>query len=528
MPVAAVSLSPYLLEATVSKKRTTIGWAAVLLLVGLFGAVHAGANDEPIAVAIRNSVFKISISALYPDYAVPWNPGQIVASAGTGFLIEGGLVMTNAHVSSNARLIVLEKEGDSRKYEARVKHIAHDCDLALLEIMDPSFARGLSPLAFGTIPALDTTVTAIGYPIGGDRLSVTRGVVSRIDYQVYSHSGVDSHLAIQIDAAINPGNSGGPVLQNNAVVGVAFQGYSANVAQNVGYMIPVPVIQRFLKDVADGRYDHYVDIGIYPFALLNGAQRRALGLDGGDFGVMVSGVLEAGAAAGILEVGDVLLTIDKRPIFSDGSVLMDGQRVQMAEVVERLLLGDSVAIELLRGNKRLAVELPLNRPWPYLMHARRHDVRPRFVIYAGLVFQPLSHDFLKANEVTDPTVLYHYGFFLENDIYRQKPEVILLSKILPDPINTYLKGFVNSIVERINGKTIRTLDDVAEAFRQPADRLVINVLGRGRPIVLETAAALQANERVRRGYGVRSEAWLEDSIVPPEWLKNHPPRAEGS
>ena len=76
---------------------------------------------------------------------------------------------------------------------------------------------------------------------------MTTGVVSRVDFQVYTHSLTDSHLAIQTNAAINPGNSGGPVLQNGKVVGIAFQGYSGDVAQNVGYMIPVPVVRRFLN-----------------------------------------------------------------------------------------------------------------------------------------------------------------------------------------------------------------------------------------------------------------------------------------
>ncbi|MEZ5431637.1 MAG: serine protease [Verrucomicrobiales bacterium] len=84
----------------------------------------------------------------------------------------------------------------------------------------------MTPLEIGGIPKLNTTVTAVGYPIGGDRISVTRGVVSRIDFRPYSHSAVDNHLTIQVDAAINPGNSGGPVLQDNKVVRVAFQGFS--------------------------------------------------------------------------------------------------------------------------------------------------------------------------------------------------------------------------------------------------------------------------------------------------------------
>ena len=163
--------------------------------------------------------------------------------------------MTNAHVVSNARFLAVSKEGDPKPYPARVVHVAHDCDLALLTVDNPQFFNNTMSLDFGGIPVIESTVSVYGYPIGGDRLSVTRGVVSRIDFQTYSHSGVDSHLTIQIDAAINPGNSGGPVLQDGKVVGVAFQGYSGDVAQNVGYMIPTPVIRRFLKDVEDGRYD---------------------------------------------------------------------------------------------------------------------------------------------------------------------------------------------------------------------------------------------------------------------------------
>ncbi len=139
-------------------------------------------------------------------------------------------------------------------------------------------------------------------------LSVTRGVVSRIDFQSYSHSGIDQHLAIQVDAAINPGNSGGPVLQNGKVVGVAFQGYSGSVAQNVGYMIPVPVINRFLKDVEDGSYDHYMDLAVTDFPIENPAQIMALGLEDNGLGVMVSNVDGASRAAGLLEVGDVILS----------------------------------------------------------------------------------------------------------------------------------------------------------------------------------------------------------------------------
>src|SRR5436190_23596577 len=124
---------------------------------------------------------------------------------------------------------------DPMKYIATVDHITNYCDLALHKVIDPSFFNDTKPLGIGGIPELESTVSVFGYPIGGERLSVTQGVVSRVDFRTYTHSVVDSHLSIQIDAAINPGNSGGPVLQDGKVVGVAFQGYSGDVAQNVGY-----------------------------------------------------------------------------------------------------------------------------------------------------------------------------------------------------------------------------------------------------------------------------------------------------
>jgi hypothetical protein len=71
----------------------------------------------------------------------------------------------------------------------------------------------MTPLRFGGIPQLESTVSAYGYPLGGERMSVTAGIVSRVDFQLYTHSGVDSHLTVQISAQINPGNSGGPVMR---------------------------------------------------------------------------------------------------------------------------------------------------------------------------------------------------------------------------------------------------------------------------------------------------------------------------
>ncbi len=448
---------------------------------------------------------RISTTAQQPDYLVPWNPGNVGGGVGAGFVISGKRIMTNAHVVSNATFITVVKEGDPTPWEARVLHVAHDCDLAILGVYDEKFFEGTKPLEFGGIPELESTVSAYGYPIGGDRLSVTTGVVSRIDFQPYSHSEVDSHLAIQIDAAINPGNSGGPVMQNGKVVGVAFQGFSGAVAQNVGYMIPTPVVRRFLQDVEDGSYDRYMDLGATYFPILNPAKRKALGIEEPDRGVIIGSVFDGGPAQEKLQPGDVILSVDGYKVYADGKIDLDGERTEMAEIFERKFKGDKVKLELLRDGAKQDLTIDLDRPWPFDMQARAYDKRPRFVLVGGLLFQPLNRDFLDAQKDVDTRLRYFFDFYVSDHLYRERPEVIVLSEILKDPVNTYAAPFKGGIVDKINGQRIKSLDDVAAAFEQPGEFHVIEILGEGRPIVLERSALAEAGERIRQRYRVTTE-----------------------
>lgn len=454
---------------------------------------------------IRKSIARINNTAQEANYRSPWLPGGMSGGSGTGWVVSPDRLLTNAHVVSNARFLTVEKENDPKKYIATVEHIAHDCDLAILKVQDPSFFKGTKPLPLGGIPELESVVTVFGYPIGGDRMSVTQGVVSRVDFRTYTHSVVDSHLSIQIDAAINPGNSGGPVLQDGKVVGVAFQGFSGDVAQNVGYMIPTPVINHFLEDIKDGHYDRYMDLSIGISNTLNPAMRKALGLADDDRGVVVSSVQSVGVCAGKLEVGDVLLSIDGHDIASDGMLELDGERVLMSEIAERKFLGDTVKFQLLRNKKPLEVTVKFDRAWPFTMLANSYDRQPAFVLFGGLLFQPLSRNLIGTYQFTSDRINYFYDFFISKELYKDFPEIVVLSAILPDPINTYLGEFQQGIVEEINDQKIRGLKDVAEAFAKTPDFYVIKFVGYGRPLVLERKAVEAARERIKRQYNVLSE-----------------------
>ncbi len=482
---------------------------AFFALIVMCVVVAAG---DPVdeAELVRKGVVRIRAQQLIPNYREPWKSGGESGGVGTGFIIDGLRIMTNAHVVSNAVNIRVNREGDSTSYSAKVKFIAHDCDLAVLEVDDETFFKDSRSLLFGGVPKINSTVAAYGYPIGGQRMSVTRGIVSRIDFITYSHTGLDSHLAIQVDAAINPGNSGGPIVQDGKVVGVAFQGYSGAVAQNTGYMIPTPVINRMLEDVKDGRYDGYMELAVYHLGLTNPALRRYVGLENGDHGVLVTDVMDIGSASGLLKTNDILVSVDGYPIDSAGDILMDGEKMQLEETVERKFAGHKVVFDVIRDGTMTKVHVPLKKAEPFRLYAWSYDERPEFVLFAGLLFQPVDRNLIAAHKIQDPDVQYYYNFFIRDAIYLERPQLIVLSSILPDPINSGLNAFTHKLVDTINDVPIMTIEDVAKAFQKNVKHHVIRLHRVGRPIILDADEVDEAIKRITRQYMVTEQQYLRE------------------
>ena len=152
-----------------------------------------------------DGVIRVYCTHSQPSFSMPWQRQKQEFSTSTGFIIDGNRILTNAHAVEYGSLIQVKKRQSEKKYVASVVAVGHECDLAILSVVDETFWEGLEPLKFGNIPELLEDVSVIGFPVGGDSLSITSGVVSRIEMQEYAQASAEL-LAIQIDAAINPGN----------------------------------------------------------------------------------------------------------------------------------------------------------------------------------------------------------------------------------------------------------------------------------------------------------------------------------
>jgi S1-C subfamily serine protease len=244
------------------------------------------------------AVIRVFATSQDPDFDGPWQARTPSNSTGSAVVIGSSLLLTGAHVVANATFLQVQKPSQPDKAIARVRAVSHDSDLALLEVVEPSdFLSDIQPAELGPMPHLRDQVAVVGYPVGGEEISITEGVVSRIEVQRYSHS--QRHLlAVTVDAAINAGNSGGPVFGNNKVVGIAFQKLTG--VDNIGEMVPPPIIRAFLDGVDAHKRPEIPALGITTQNLENPLLRKQLGLTDHERGVAF------GAASLALDVAAIL------------------------------------------------------------------------------------------------------------------------------------------------------------------------------------------------------------------------------
>ena len=478
-----------------------------VLAVCALSAVPAYAQSASLA----SSVVKLDVVSDCPDLLTPWQTEGVEMSVGSGVIIEGNRILTNAHVVECAVAIEVKRADGSARFPGEVVFISHDADLALVEVADRGFFTGARPVPIGKMPTLQQEVVVYGFPVGGNTLSITSGIVSRVEVDTYTHSYRD-FLSVQIDAAINSGNSGGPVLAGGALAGIAMQGMAG--ADNVGYMIPSPVIAHFLKDVRDGQYDGYPRLGIAFQDMESEAQRRGARMSKSQSGALVLRVDYGGPSHGVLRPRDVLLEIDGRPIANDLSIAWKGiGRVGFELAYQSKQMGETVKLLILRNGKRLEKRIKLT-PHSRLVPGRRATEWPRYVHFGGLVFQALTEQLIDdADAGYSDAVTFAE---VENLVTRARREIILLGQVLPHPVNRGYQDWGGETIKLVNGVVPRDLQHLAEIIDRAKGPWFRVVTSDGFLITLDLEEVKRANVEIRLDYGIPGDRYLgpSDEAVP--------------
>jgi len=468
-------------------------------------AATAQINDE--IRAVERSIIKIYTTQAAPDYFTPWRLLTPTQSSGSGSVISGNRILTNAHVIADASYVQVQKHNDPNRYTARVVFVSHSSDLAIVTVDDPGFFTDLEPLSIGTLPNAQDEVFVFGYPMGGRTLSITKGILSRVEQQVYAHSG-DFLLAGQIDAAINPGNSGGPVIVDKQIVGVVMQANSGGRAENLGYFVPPNIIQHVLTDSEDGVYDGFPDLGFRTQDLESPAAKEAYGLSAEQSGVLVIKVFEDSPAAGILQENDVVTKIDGFSVAGDSTITVNPElQTNFKYAIDMRQIGEGIDIEFARDGKLMTKELVAEkRQQSYsLVKQEAFDEIPEYYIYGGVLFVPLNMNLIMRwgpdwNRTAPVGLLQARSQWSSPE----KRELVVALQVLASDVNLGYHDLRNWVIDSINDVPIRDFSQFTQLLQDNERSHVVFRNDSGYQVVVNHEEALESEERILQQYRIPS------------------------
>jgi len=480
-------------------------WLLGFSLAGGFQAATA-----PCA-PIENSVVKVFATMRYPDPYKPWTkqaPADVTAS---GVVIEGRRILTNAHVVLYASQVQVQANAAGDKVSATVAAVAPGIDLAILQLDDATFFDTHPAVARASkLPQIKDAVLAYGFPTGGNSLSITKGIVSRIEFVPYNYPV--SGLRIQIDAAINPGNSGGPAIADDKMIGLAFSKLGGDT-QSIAYIIPNEEVDLFLKDIADGRYDGKPAMYDELQTLENPALREYLKVDKSVAGMVVHRPYKAEPSYPLKE-WDVITHIGGTPIDNEGMIKLDKDlRVGFGYLVQRLAVNGRLPLTIVRAGKSMQIELPVSAEHPTLV-SDLSGRYPSYFIYGPLVFSTATWQLVSSFE-NNAGLMRMLGFMKSPLLTRalDPPDanleelVVISSPLFPHKLANGYSNPAGSVVYSVNGTRVRSLQHLVALLRDLKDPFVTIEFDQkgGETLVFPRQAMMAATDDILTDNGVRAQ-----------------------
>jgi serine protease Do len=388
-------------------------------------------------------------------------PGDLITTqraSGSGVVVDAdGYIVTNAHVVRGAQQLRVElpapTAGQSilaprrRRVNAQLVGIDLETDLAVIRVSE----RGLAALPFGDSDELRAgqLVLAVGSPLGLQN-SVSLGVVSNVARQLEPESPM---VYVQTDASINPGSSGGPLLDlSGRIVGINTLILSQSGAyEGFGFAAPSNIVRTVYEQIRKTGSVRRGDIGIRA-QTVTALLAAGLGLPR-DYGVLLSDVRpESNAADAGLRIGDIVLTLDGKP-------MENGRQLQVG--LYRRFAGDRATIEVLRDGKMLRFPVTVGeRKDPFADLSNSVDARQNLVPRLGIVGMTLDRRF---------------GSMLP--ALRARAGVVVLTTV-PSALDTRDGGLMaGDVIYAINRRAVLSLEDLRAMLDQfkPGDAVVLHL-----------------------------------------------------
>ena len=362
---------------------------------------------------------------------------QETSSLGSGVIVdaENGLILTNYHVIENAYEIKVTLT-DGREMQAEIIGRDPDTDVAVIQVSGDSLVE--VPIADSSALRVGDFVVAIGNPFGLGQ-TVTSGIVSALGRSGLGIESIEDF--IQTDASINLGNSGGALVNlrgelvgiNTAIYGAGNQG-----SIGIGFAIPINMAYDIMRQLIDHGEVKRGRLGAQGQDL-TAQLAQAFGIEPSN-GFIVTRI-EAGSPAyrSGLEVGDVIVAANNKPIRSTRDMHNLVRLQRMGQTIDLLLYRDGAEIEL------------------------------------PVLIQPIEINKLGGGVIHPKLAGATIGEMHEQHLQRGRVDYLKVMKVEPGS-NAEQSGFrVGDIIFSINKQLARTFDEVFALVEHNGNGMIMNV-----------------------------------------------------
>jgi S1-C subfamily serine protease len=481
--------------------------------VTLTGALAKKEPGVPASMSTQKqlALVRVNVTGQSYDYFRPWQKKAPFSKRALGAVLSKGRVLVTADLVANQNYVELERAETGEKTAAKVQVIDYEANLALLEPTEKTFLDGITPLEITADTVVGDRLAAWQLEPTGALLA-TEGLVTTVQTTQYPIDvGEFLTYRVSIPMQYRENSYTVPLVKNNKLAGLLLRYDSRSQLLDA---IPAPIITHFLKEADSQNYRGFPTAGFSFFPTRDPELREFAGEKGKGGGVYVTNVepntpaMKAG-----LQVGDVVTAVADREIDQNGNYVdpLYGKIEFTNLLTAHAYSGDVVPFRVQRNGKpiQLNVSLEHRDAKDYVSPPYNLDQPPRYYVLGGLIFQELSRQYLKewgpTWERSAPQRLVYFDRFQSELFPEGNRRVVILSQVLPADSTIGYDDLAYLTVTKVNGKEIKSLDDLAEAVKQPIEGFIkIETEEDPKQIALDAAQVAAEAPNLQENYGISS------------------------
>ena len=492
-------------------RQSFIGFGILLIAATGTLAKKESAIPAPVGKQKQLALVRVNVTGQSYDYFRPWQKKAPFSKRALGAVLSKGRVLVTADLVANQNFVELERAESGEKTAANVQVIDYEANLALLEPTEKTFLDGITPLEITPDTVVGDRLAAWQLEPTGALLA-TEGLVTTVQMMPYPIDvGQFLTYRVSIPMQYRENSYTVPLVKGNKLAGLLLRYDSRSQLLDA---IPAPIITHFLKEAESQKYRGFPFAGFSFFPTRDPELREYAGEKGKNGGVYITNV-EPGTPAmrAGMQVGDVVTAVGDHAVDQNGNYVdpLYGKIEFTNLLTAHAYAGDTVPFHIERNGKpmQLNVTLEHREAKDYVSPPYNLDQPPRYFVVGGLIFQELSRQYLKEWGLNwqreAPQRLVYMDHFQSELFPDRNRRVVILSQVLPANSTIGYDDLAYLTVAKVNGKEIKSLEDLAEAVKHPMEGFIkIETEEDPKQIELDASQVTSEAHELQENYGISS------------------------